>query len=90
LAWLIPKAGGIKVVSIDGVVPSTKSVQDHSYSYWRPTFYYTNGEPSGLAKQFLDYTIGSAGQKVVVQVVSFQSSRASSTNKLYENNFLSF
>src|SRR5437764_3464493 len=62
------KAGGIKVVSIDGVVPSTKSVQDHSYSYWRPTFYYTNGEPSGLAKQFLDYTIGSAGKKVVVQV----------------------
>src|SRR5436189_1610633 len=62
------KAGGIKVVSIDGVVPSTKSVQDHSYSYWRPTFYYTNGEPTGLAKQFLDYTIGSAGQKVVAQV----------------------
>src|SRR5437660_9121682 len=62
------KAGGIKVVSVDGVVPSTKSVQDHSYSYWRPTFYYTNGEPSGLAKQFLDYTIGAAGQKVVAQV----------------------
>src|SRR2546429_9282255 len=62
------KAGGVKVVPIDGVVPSTKSVQDHSYAYWRPTFYYTNGEPSGLAKQFLDYTIGSAGQKVVAQV----------------------
>ena len=62
------KAGGIKVVPVDGVVPSAKSVQDHSYAYWRPTFYYTNGEPSGLAKQFLDYTIGSAGQKVVAQV----------------------
>src|SRR5436853_4361264 len=62
------KAGGIKVVPIDGVAPSVKSVQDHSYAYWRPTFYYTNGEPSGLAKQFLDYTIGGAGQKVVAQV----------------------
>src|SRR6267143_5897682 len=62
------KAGGVKVVSIDGVVPSAKSVQDHSYPYWRPTFYYTNGEPSGLAKQFLDYTVGSAGQKIVAQV----------------------
>src|SRR2546429_5319680 len=29
------KTGGIKVVPIDGVVPSTKSVQGHSYSYWR-------------------------------------------------------
>src|SRR5205823_6126904 len=62
------KAGGVKVASVDGVVPSVKSVQDHSYAYWRPTFYYTNGEPSGLAKQFLDYTIGGAGQKVVAQV----------------------
>jgi phosphate transport system substrate-binding protein len=62
------KAGGVKVMPIDGVVPSVKSVQDHSYAYWRPTFYYTSGEPSGLAKQFLDYTIGAAGQKVVAQV----------------------
>jgi len=62
------KASGIKVVSIDGATPSVKSVQDHSYPYWRPTFYYTNGEPSGLAKQFLDYTIGSTGQKIVAQV----------------------
>ena len=62
------KASGVKVVSIDGNVPSVKSVQDHSYPYWRPTFYYTNGEPSGLAKQFVDYTLGSAGQKIVAQV----------------------
>src|SRR5467141_4730695 len=62
------KASGVKVMSIDGATPSVKSVQDHSYPYWRPTFYYTNGEPSGLAKQFLDYTVGSAGQKIVAQV----------------------
>ncbi|HEY6111569.1 MAG TPA: phosphate ABC transporter substrate-binding protein [Chthoniobacterales bacterium] len=62
------KASGVKVVSIDGATPSVKSVQDHSYPYWRPTFYYTNGEPSGLAKQFLDFTTGSAGQKIVAQV----------------------
>jgi phosphate transport system substrate-binding protein len=62
------KASGIKVVSVDGATPSVKSVQDHSYPYWRPTFYYTNGEPGGLAKQFLDFTIGSAGQKIVAQV----------------------
>ena len=62
------KAGGVKVVPVDGIVPSVKSVQDHSYAYWRPTFYYTNGEPAGLAKEFLDFTIGSAGQKIVAQV----------------------
>jgi phosphate transport system substrate-binding protein len=62
------KASGVKVVPIDGVAPSVKAVQDHSYSYWRPTFYYTNGEPGGLAKQFLDFTVSSAGQKIVAQV----------------------
>src|SRR5204862_165375 len=53
------KAPGVKALPIDGVSPSVQSVQGHTYSYWRPTFYYTNGEPGGLAKQFLDYTIGS-------------------------------
>src|SRR6478609_9522137 len=34
------KAAGIKVVSIDGAVPSVESVQTKSYPYSRPTFYY--------------------------------------------------
>jgi len=62
------KAGGIKVVPIDGTVPSQQSVLNKTYPYARPTFYYTNGEPSGLAKEFVDFTIGSAGQKIVAQV----------------------
>ncbi len=62
------KAGGIKVVSIDGALPSVKSVQAKSYPYARPTFYYTNGEPGGAAKEFLDFTLGPTGQKIVLQV----------------------
>ena len=62
------KAGGVKALPVDGVTPSAKTVQGHSYSYWRPTFYYTNGDPSGLAKEFVDFTIGPAGQRTVAQV----------------------
>src|SRR2546423_5782501 len=62
------QASGVKVVLIDGATPSVKSVQDHSYPYWRPTFYYTNGEPGGLAKQFVDFTLSSAGQNIVSRV----------------------
>lgn len=62
------KAGGVKVVPIDGVLPSVQSVHAKTYPYARPTFYYTNGEPGGLAKQFLDFTISGAGQKIVQQV----------------------
>jgi phosphate transport system substrate-binding protein len=62
------KAGGIKVMPIDGVAPSVQTVQGKTYPYARPTFYYTNGEPSGLAKEFLNFTIGPAGQKIAGQV----------------------
>jgi len=62
------KAGGIKVVPIDGTVPSQQSVLSKTYPYARPTFYYTNGEPSGLTKEFVDFTIGPTGQKIVAQV----------------------
>src|ERR1043166_1280320 len=62
------KASGIKVVAIDGAMPSKESVLGKAYPYARPTFYYTNGEPSGLAKEFVDFTISDAGQKIVEQV----------------------
>ena len=62
------KAGGVKVMPIDGVLPSVQSVHAKTYPYARPTFYYTNGDPTGLAKEFLSFTTSSAGQKIVTQV----------------------
>jgi len=62
------KASGVKAVAVDGVSPSIATVQSHSYPISRSTFYYTNGEPSGEAKAFLDFTISSAGQKIVQEV----------------------
>ena len=62
------KASGIKVISIDGKAPSQETVRDKSWPYARPTFYYTNGEPAGLAKAFVDFTLSPAGQKIVADV----------------------
>ncbi len=62
------KATGVKVMPIDGALPSVKSVQAKSYPYARPTFYYTNGEPGGVAKEFVDFTLSPAGQKIALQV----------------------
>ncbi len=62
------KAGGIKVVPIDGALPSKESVLGKSYPYARPTFFYTNGEPTGTAKEFIDFTVSDDGQKIVEQV----------------------
>jgi phosphate transport system substrate-binding protein len=62
------KAGGIKVVPIEGQMPSQKAVIDKTWPYARPTFYYTNGEPGGVTRQFVEFTLSSTGQKIVDRV----------------------
>lgn len=62
------KSPGVRVVSIDGQMPSAATVRAKSYPYSRPTFYFTNGEPSGKAKVFTDFTLGAKGQAIVEQV----------------------
>lgn len=58
-------APGTKVVAIDGVLPSKETVLNKKYIYARPTFYYTNGEPTGEAAKFIEFTLSKSGQKIV-------------------------
>ena len=62
------KAAGIKPVAVDGVLPSIATVQNLTYPISRKTFYYTNGDATGEAKSFLDFTLSTEGQKIVEQV----------------------
>ena len=66
LAYL--KSPGIKVVAIDGQVPNKAMIQGKTYPYSRPTFYFTNGEPAGKAKAFVDFTLSAKGQAIAEQV----------------------
>lgn len=59
---------GTKVVPIDGILPTKETVQSHKYPYARPTFYYTNGEATGEAAKFLEFTLSDAGQQIVEKV----------------------
>src|SRR5437660_3010297 len=45
------KSRGITACPIDGASPSKESVLAKSYPYARPTFFYTNGEPTGVVKE---------------------------------------
>jgi phosphate transport system substrate-binding protein len=62
------KAEGIKIIPIDDVLPSKETVLSKKYAYARPTFYYTNGEPSGEAAKFIAFTLGEGGQKIVEKI----------------------
>ena len=55
----------MKSLSIDGVMPSVENVANNSYTIARGLYWYTDGEPEGGVKKFLDWTLSDAGQKVV-------------------------
>ena len=66
LAYL--KAQGIKEVAIDGALATPESIRSEAYPYARPTYFYTNGEPTGAAKAFIEFALGPEGQKISQQV----------------------
>jgi phosphate transport system substrate-binding protein len=57
---------GIKKTGSDAAVkPSLETVLDGSYPVARPLLYYTNGEPSGLVKAYIDFCLSDEGQAIV-------------------------
>jgi phosphate transport system substrate-binding protein len=55
----------IKAVSLDGVKATEANVRNKTYKLARPFLFLTKGQPSGLAKAFIDYVLGAGGQKIV-------------------------
>ncbi|MCX6691934.1 MAG: phosphate ABC transporter substrate-binding protein [Methanoregula sp.] len=47
------------------VSPTKENVLDKSYPINRELFMFTNGQPTGLAKDYLDFILGPDGQKIV-------------------------
>jgi phosphate transport system substrate-binding protein len=59
---------GIKAISTDGITPDGANLKAFPYS--RPTFLYTNGEPTGKVKEFIDFCLSPAGVKIT-ELVGF-------------------
>jgi phosphate transport system substrate-binding protein len=47
------------------VAPSVKTASDRSYPIARPLFMYTNGEPKGAVKGYMDWIMSDAGQCIL-------------------------
>lgn len=61
----------VKVVAIDGVVPTTESVVSGDYPLQRLLHFYTVDEPVGLAKNYIDFVLSEAVQSTVVRDAGF-------------------
>jgi phosphate transport system substrate-binding protein len=57
-------------ISKDGkpcVKPSVATASDNSYPIARPLFMYTNGEPTGEIKKYLDWVLSDEGQCIILK-----------------------
>lgn len=61
----------VKAVSVavnensDYFYPNSENVMTGKYPISRPLYLYTNGEPRGVVKEFIDYALSDEGQKIV-------------------------
>jgi phosphate transport system substrate-binding protein len=49
------------------IEPTVATASDHSYPIARPLFMYTNGEPKGAIKEYLDWILSDAGQCILLK-----------------------
>ncbi|AKB19364.1 MULTISPECIES: PstS family phosphate ABC transporter substrate-binding protein [unclassified Methanosarcina] len=65
----------VQALSLDGgngsESPSPDNIISGAYPLSRPLYFYTNGEPSGLTKEFIDYVMSADGQSIVSEVGYF-------------------
>lgn len=55
----------VKALSVNGVQASLETAKNGEYPLSRSLYMYTNGLPSGLIKDFIDYMLSDDGQKIV-------------------------
>ncbi|MBI5680003.1 MAG: phosphate ABC transporter substrate-binding protein [Methanobacterium sp.] len=55
----------VKALKIGGITPSEQTVSDGSYSLQTPFLFIVKGEPKGVVKEFIDFTLSPEGQAIV-------------------------
>ena len=62
-------------VALDGgegfVEATEENILSGKYPLSRPLYYYTNGEPQGAVKEFVDFVMSPTGQAIVSEVGYF-------------------
>ena len=65
----------IKALNLDAgngsEAPTSENIISGAYPLSRPLYFYTNGEPSGLTKEFIDFVLSEKGQNIISEVGYF-------------------
>ncbi len=58
----------VKAVTVDGIEPDVQTVKSGKYPISRPLFMYTNGQPTGTVRQFIDLPKTEEGKKMISEI----------------------
>jgi phosphate transport system substrate-binding protein len=61
----------VKAVAVDGVMPTEADIMSKRYPISRLLHFFTKGEPSGLAKRYIDFVLSPDVQEGVVREAGF-------------------
>jgi phosphate transport system substrate-binding protein len=61
----------VKAVAVDGVMPTEADIMSRRYPIARLLHFFTKGEPSGLAKRYIDFVLSPDVQEGVVREAGF-------------------
>jgi phosphate transport system substrate-binding protein len=55
----------VRALALDGVVANEENIKSGRYKLVRPFLFVSQGEPTGLAKEFLDFVLSEEGQALI-------------------------
>jgi phosphate transport system substrate-binding protein len=61
----------VKTMKIDNVSPTIKNIENNTWKIWSYEHLYTNGKPTGMTKEFLDYIMTTEVQNNVVKKLRY-------------------
>ncbi|WP_106449318.1 phosphate ABC transporter substrate-binding protein PstS family protein [Trichococcus alkaliphilus] len=76
----------VEALSIDGVEPTPENVATNEWVIWAYEHMYTNGEPTGLTKEFLDYMLSEEVQGNLIEALGYIPSTQMKVDRDIEGN----
>ncbi len=58
----------VKIIAVNGVLPNVITVKNGTYPVTRPLYFYTNGQPSGSVKQFIELPKTAEGKRMISEL----------------------
>ena len=65
LGFSYVQQGNVGVIIVEGVKPTIENIKDGSYAMSRKLYFYTFGDAKPAAKEYINFVIGTEGQKII-------------------------